>query len=336
MNFSRLGRSGLQVSRLGIGTMGFGLQLDEAAAHQVLDKAYDFGMNFIDTAEIYPASGTADTHGLAEAIVGRWLKRRPRDSIIISTKLAGASDRPQGPRLDWVRGGLTVVDRSHVVSACEASLRRLGTDYIDLYQPHWPDRTTPVEIQIDAISRLIEQGKVRYFGLSNETAWGLTTFCRAAGAPQSRPVAVQNAYNLLQRRFEYSLAEACSNENVGFIAYAPLAMGLLSGKYNSGAVPERVRLRMMPRYGKMYLSERILTVSSKYVALAEAHGLEPVEMAYAWVNQQPFVATMLSSCSHPDQLQAFICSSEVRLSDTLLAEIDSIRQMHDARWNMLD
>ncbi len=336
MEYSRLGRSGLQASILGIGTMGFGAQMDEASAHQLLDQAYEAGVNFVDTAELYPAPATAETHGLSETIVGRWLKRMPRDSIVISTKVSGGSDRPQGPRLAWLRGGATVVDRSHITRACEASLHRLGTDYIDLYQPHWPDRLTPVEIQLDAFWRLIEQGKVRYFGLSNETAWGLTTFCHSAATAQSRPASVQSAYNLLQRRVEHGVAEACVNEDVGFIAYSPLAMGLLTGKYSDGGRPDQARLTTVPRYGEMYLKDRMIAVGAKYVAVAEAHGIAPVEMAYAWVSQQPFVTMTLSSFSHLDQFQAFLRSSEIRLDKAILEELNSVRQTHDARWNMLD
>lgn len=336
MKYSRLGRSGLQVSSLGIGTMGFGAQVDEVVAHQLLDQAYEAGVNFFDTAELYPAPATAETHGLSETIVGRWLKRMPRDSVVISTKVSGGSDRPQGPRLAWLRGGATVVDRSHVTRACEASLQRLGTDYIDLYQPHWPDRLTPTETQLDAFWRLIEQGKVRYFGLSNETAWGLTTFCHSASTAQSRPASVQNAYNLLQRRVEHGVAEACINEDVGFIAYSPLAMGLLTGKYRNGARPDQTRLTTVARYGEMYLKDQMIVVGAKYVAVAEAHGIAPVEMAYAWVSQQPFVTTTLSSFSRLDQLQAFLRSSEIRLDNAILADLDSVRQTHDARWNMLD
>ena len=335
MEFARLGCSGLVASRLSIGTMTFGAQMDEPSAQRLLDEAYGAGVNFFDTAEIYPAPASADKYGVSEIILGRWLKGKPRDSIIISTKLAGASDADVGLRLSWLRGGVTVVDRFQVSAACEASLRRLGVDYIDIYQPHWPDRKTPIEMQLDAVSRLIDQGKIRYFGLSNETPWGVTTFCRASSDVRNRPAAVQNAYNLLQRRVEYGVAEACENEEVGFIAYSPLAMGVLTGKYTDGQRPQQARLAQFDRYGQMYLQERMLAIGDAYVAVAKKHALDPIEMAYAWVRHQPFVATTLSSFSKVEQLRAFLRSSEICLDSAVMTDLDAVRQTHDLRWNML-
>ncbi len=335
MELARLGRSGLQVSRLALGTMTFGAQMDEATAHRLLDQAYEAGVNFFDSAELYPAPATAETHGLSETILGRWLKRMPRDRVIIATKLAGAGDRPEGPRLPWVRGGCTAIDDFHVSAACEASLRRLGTDYIDLYQPHWPDRRTPIETQLEAVGRLIEQGKVRYFGLSNETAWGVTAFCAAAGQRDARPAAAQNAYNLLQRRIEHGLAEACLQEQVGFVAYSPLAMGVLTGKYRKGRRPEQARLTVFNRYGDMYLQDQLLAAADAYLEVAERHGLDPTQLAYAWARQQPVVTTVLSSFSRIEQLQPFLQSAALCLDADILAELDVVRQSHDARWNVL-
>ena len=335
MKSTHLGRSDLQVTCLSLGTMTFGTQMEEAKAHRLLDQAYEAGVNFFDTAEIYPVPARADTHGVSEAILGRWLRRVPRDRIIISTKLAGAGDRPEGPRLPWVRGGATAIDRFQVGAACEASLKRLATDYIDIYQPHWPDRNTPIDVQLDAMQRLIEQGKVRHFGLSNDTAWGLTACCAASKCTESRPVAVQCAYNLLQRRVEHGLAEACQQEQVSFIAYSPLAMGVLTGKYCSGRRPEQARLSTFNRYGEMYLQDRLLAVADAYVAVAKLRGLDPIELAYAWVRHQPIVATVLSSFSQIEQLQPFLRSADVRLDDTVMAELDAVRQTHDARWNLL-
>jgi aryl-alcohol dehydrogenase-like predicted oxidoreductase len=257
----------------------------------------------------------------------------PRDRIVISTKLAGPQ-RPEGPHLPWLRGGTTAIDRAQVSAACEGSLQRLGTDYIDVYQPHWPDRKTPLEAQLDALRRLIEQGKVRQIGLSNETPWGLTAYCAAARS-EARPVSVQNAYNLLQRRIEHGLAEACEQEQVSFIAYSPLAMGVLTGKYRGGRRPDQARLSFRNRYSEMYLQDRLLAVADAYVAVARTHGLEPVEMAYAWVGRQPVVAMVLSSFSRIEQLQPFLRSAETRLDAAVMSELDAVRQTHDARWNML-
>jgi aryl-alcohol dehydrogenase-like predicted oxidoreductase len=333
MDFTRLGPSGPDVSRLAIGTMTFGRQMDEEAAHRLLDEAHAAGVNFFDTAEVYPAPAQAKTYGLAELMLGRWLKHVPRDQIIISTKLAGGQ-RPEGPHLPWVRGGTTAVDVAQVCVACDGSLQRLGTDYIDIYQPHWPDRRVPIEVQLEALMRLVEQGKVLRIGLSNETAWGLTAFC-AAARPQSRPVCVQSAYNLLQRRIEHGLIEACEREQVSLIAYSPLAMGVLTGKYSGGHRPDRSRLSSPNRYSEMYLQERLLAVADAYVEVARAHGLDPAVMAYAWVRQQPIVASVLSSFSRIDQLQPFLRSVQTRLEPAIMSQLDAVRQTHDARWNML-
>jgi aryl-alcohol dehydrogenase-like predicted oxidoreductase len=333
MDFVRLGCSGPQVSRLSIGTMTFGTQMDEPTAHRLLDQAYGAGVNFFDTAEIYPAPAQADTYGLSELILGRWLKRMPRDQIIISTKVAGRQ-RAEGPHLPWVRGGITAVEPAQISAACEGSLKRLGTDYIDIYQPHWPDRKIPIETQLGALTRLVEQGKVRHIGLSNETPWRLTAFCRAS-CSEARLVSLQNAYNLLQRRVEYGLIEACEQEEVGLIAYSPLAMGVLTGKYCGGCRPDQARLSSPNRYSEMYLQDRLLAVADAYVAVGRRHGLEPVDMAYAWVRQQPMVATVLSSFSRLEQLQAFLRSAQTRLDGSIMLELDTVRQTHDARWNML-
>jgi len=332
MEFTGLGRGGPDVSRLAIGTMTFGSQMDEETAHLLLDEAHAAGVNFVDTAEVYPAPAQASSYGLAELILGRWLKHVPRDQIVISSKLAGGQ-RPEGPYLPWVRGGATAVDVAQVCAACDGSLQRLGTDYIDIYQPHWPDRKVPIEVQLEALMRLVEQGKVRRIGLSNETAWGVTACC-AAARPQSRPVCVQSAYNLLQRRIEHGLVEACEREQVSLIAYSPLAMGVLTGKYSGGCRPDRARLSSPNRYSEMYLQERLLSVADAYVEVARAHGLDPTVMAYAWVCQQPIVASVLSSFSRIEQLRPFLRSAQTWLDPAIMSQLDAVRQTHDARWNM--
>ncbi len=334
IELSRLGPSPLEVSRLGLGTMTFGTQIEEPAAHRLLDEAYESGVNFFDTAELYPTPAAPETHGAAEAIVGRWLGKIPRERVIIATKLAGPSDRPEGPRLPWLRGGSTALTLPHFVQACEGSLRRLGTSYIDLYQSHWPDPKTPIDVQLEAAARLIEQGKVRYFGVSNETACGVTSLCNA-GHPVARPIAVQNAYNLLQRSVEQGLLEACQREAVAFIAFSPLAMGLLSGKYSAGRRPCDARLVVSARYGEMYLQPRMVEIADAYVRVARKNGLDPVLMAYAWVRQQPNVASVLSSFSRTEQLRPFLQSADITLDASVQADLDAIRQQHSARWNML-
>lgn len=334
MDSTRLGQSGLVVSRLGLGTMTFGSQMDEDTAFRLLDEAFEAGVTLYDTAEMYASPSTAESYGRSEEILGRWLRTKPRDRVILATKLVGACDAGMGPRAPWIRGGLATLDRHHFARACEESLRRLGTDVIDLYQTHWPDRATPVEAQVEAAARLVEQGKVRYLGTSNETAWGLTRLCAVAGASgPARPVSAQNALNLLQRTVEHGLAEACLEERVGIIAFSPLAMGVLTGKYGGGARPDGARLTRFDRYGSMYLHERMVAVADAYVAVAHAHGLDPAAMAFAWVRTRPAVASVLSSCSRPDQLRPFLASADLTLSDEVLAALDTVRATHDARWN---
>jgi len=306
----------------------------EPDAIRLLDKAFDVGINFFDTAEMYAAPAQNETQGVSEEILGRWLRTKSRHAVVVGSKLNGAGDRPGQPLLPWIRGGYTALDRHHLIAACEASLRRLGTDYIDLYQPHWPDRLIPIPEQLAAMARLVESGKVRYFGLSNDTAWGTTRFCAeadAAGLP--RVVSIQVAYNLLQRNPEHALAEVCAMERIGFIAFSPLAMGVLTGKYSTGERPAEARLSKFSRYGDMYLGDRMVEIADRYVAIARDHGLSPVKMAYAWVRQQPFVTSVLSSFSKPEQLQPFIESAQITLSPVILEQLDAIRQLHDARWN---
>lgn len=334
MRRKRLGSSGLLVSVLGLGTMTFGSQVDESLAFRILDRAFDAGINFFDTAEMYSSPSRAETYGRSEEILGRWVKTKNRDAVIVATKLCGAADWPASAQMPHIRGGSYVLDRRHIETAVEASLRRLGVDHIDLYQSHWPDRNTPIDVQLDAMDRLVRAGKVRYWGVSNETPWGLTRLCADARASgRAAPVSIQNAYNLLQRHYELGLAETCERENVGMVAFSPLAMGLLTGKYGAGR-PAGARLTLFARYGEMYLQDRMVEIAQEYARVAEANALDPAECAFAWAHSRPGVASILTSASKLEQLEPYLRSAQIVLPPEIVAALDHVRVRHDARWNM--
>jgi aryl-alcohol dehydrogenase-like predicted oxidoreductase len=320
MNYKRLGRSGLRVSDVGLGTMTMGGQVDEATSLRMLDRAFGAGVNLIDTAEQYASPPTAQSYGKSEEIVGKWLKGKPRDAVIVATKLSGPNDNMYGYQMNHIRYGATAFDRHHLTRAVEGSLERLGTDYVDLYQTHWPDRATPLELQLEAMARLAEAGKVRYFGVSNETPWGLTKLCTAADAGREpRVVAIQNLYNLLQREVEAGLAEVCREEGVGLIAYSVLAMGVLTGKYSGGALPKGARLEAFPRYRAWgYGAPAMLARADKAVAIARQAGLDPAPTAIAWVRSRPFVASALSSATRLEHVDTFLKGAELALSTDVL------------------
>jgi aryl-alcohol dehydrogenase-like predicted oxidoreductase len=335
MRKGRLGRSGLIVTSLGLGCMTFGSQVDATLAARILDRALEAGINIFDTAEMYSSPSRAETYGRSEEILGAWARTKPRDAIVIATKIVGAADWPSSAQMPWIRGGHYVVDRHHATQAVENSLRRLGLDHIDLYQMHWPDRNTPRDEQLEAMDRLIASGKVRYFGTSNDTPWGVTRLCADADAGgHHRPVSVQNAYNLLQRGYELGLEETCRREGVGMLAFSPLAMGLLSGKYAGKTRPPDARLSQFARYGDMYLQDRMIACADEYVAVARKHGVDPVVMAYAWAASRAGVAAILTSCSRIEQLDPYLTSAQTTLSSDLLDDLDRVRSSHDARWNM--
>ncbi len=336
MKLRRLGESDLLVSEMGLGTMTFGQQNDEASAHAQLDLAFDHGINFIDTAEMYPVPPRAETSGATETIVGNWLARKPRDKVIVATKVAGPARS-----LQWIRGGPKALDRANIRAAIEGSLQRLRTDYIDLYQLHWPERNqpmfgdyrfdpskerpgTPIEDQLAALGELVKEGKVRYVGLSNEQPWGVCRFIRLAeqyGLP--RVVSVQNAYNLLNRVFEYGLAEGCYREHIGLLAYSPLAFGHLSGKYVADAAAAG-RVTQFPAFGQRYEKENVASASRAYAELAHRHGLSPASMALAFVCGRSFVASVLIGATNLDQLRDNMDACSVSLAPELLEEIERI------------
>ncbi|VAW10429.1 Tas protein, an NADP(H)-dependent aldo-keto reductase [hydrothermal vent metagenome] len=339
MKFRTLGRSGVAVSELCLGTMTWGSQNSEAEAFEQMDHATDQGINFFDTAEMYPTTpSTPENQGLAETIIGNWLKARGRrDEIVIGTKIVGKG-------FARIRDGAKISAKT-LDLAVEGSLRRLGTDTIDLYQLHWPNRGSYAfrqhwaydpsrhdrsEARADheeifaAMTRLVDAGKVRLFGLSNDSAWGLGQYLRLAeihGGP--RVVTIQNEYSLMTRLFSLDLAEMCHHEDVGLMPYSPLAAGLLTGKYSGGAVPPGSRKSIKSDLGGRYTT-RSAAVADLYVAAARKHGLDPAQMALAFTLCCKQVASTIIGATNMDQLKTNIGASDVTLGDEVLAEIAAI------------
>lgn len=337
MRNRQLGNTDLAVSELGLGTMMFGEQNTPAEAHRLLDIALDAGVNFIDTAEMYPVPPQADTSGLSESIVGDWLRRRGRrDDVVLATKATGP-----GVHVPYLRGGESRHTASDLAHALDGSLRRLGTDYIDLYQLHWPARPTnmfgqlgykpaqsepPTNLEdtLAALARFVAHGKVRHVGLSNETPWGLMTFLALAGeAGLPRVVSIQNPYNLLNRTFEVGLAEIADREHVGLIAYSPLAFGVLSGKYAHGARPAGARISRYDRFVR-YTNARGLAASERYVELAREFDLDPAIMAISFILSRRYVTSVLLGATTETQLRHNLAASHTTLDKPLLKAIDNL------------
>jgi len=337
MRKNRLGKSSIVVSDICMGTMTFGNQCDEADAFRIMDMACDAGVDFFDTAEMYPVPPDAKYVGATEEIVGRWLKTRDRDSIILASKAAGPGHTWITPPL---RGGRTGLDRHHILRAVEGSLRRLGTDYIDLYQTHWPDHEFPYEETLSALEELVRSGKVRILGCSNETSWGLTKSLWAAelhGLP--RYETIQNNFSLNNRRFEDELAQVCRKEQVSLIPYSPLAGGVLSGKYNDGARPAGARfsfyLEAGERQQKMaarFVNERTLESTRRFQSIAADAGMSVVTLATAWSKQHDFVASTIVGATSPEQMPDILAAADVVLEPGVMALIDEVSR--DIRYPM--
>ena len=345
MHTTVLGRDGPRVGRVGLGTMTFGEQVGETDAHRILDHAVARGVTLIDTAEMYPVPTRDDTYTLTETIIGRWLAARPgvRDRIVLASKVAGPARN-----LPWVRGGERDLTPQAIVQACDDSLRRLQTDCIDLYQIHWPNRNvpsfgaiyfdpakdepqTPVEDQLRALAGLVEAGKVRWIGLSNETPWGLTRFLHAAerhGLP--RVVSVQNSYSLVNRSVDNGLDEVLHHAGVGLLAYSPLAFGVLSGKYDAAGLdpsdPGRGRLaRFETMRRQRWGRPETLAAAAEYNALAAAHGLTPTQLAISFCVNSWRVASTLLGVTTLAQLDEDLDAAAVPWTPALQQAIDEIR-----------
>ena len=327
----------LVISEVCLGTMTWGEQNSERDAHAQLDRAVDLGINFIDTAEMYPAPPRAETQGRTETFLGNWLSARGRQGLVVATKVAGPGRR------DWIRGGRTDLTRANIAEAVDVSLGRLRTDYIDLFQIHWPQRNVPmfgavefdpaaerdgpsVDEQVDGMAAMVRAGKIRHWGLSNETTWGVVSFCRAAkaqGAPA--PVTLQNSCSLVARSVDGDLAEALFRESMSLLAYSPLAGGLLTGKYVGGATPEGARYTRFAGIGLHFRKPMVQEAVAAYAALAKSHGLTPVELALGYLKSRWYLGAMIVGATTVAQLDDNIAAAGVELDADTLAEIAAIR-----------
>ncbi|PCJ27939.1 MAG: aldo/keto reductase [SAR86 cluster bacterium] len=330
MEYRYIGKSGLRVTPICMGTMSFGSWSDKKESFKILEKAYERGINFYDTAEIYPVPPNAETNGVTEQIFGEWIKTKPRDSLIIATKVAGAASGWFVPPL---RHGLTAIDRFHIETAVEGSLRRLGTDYIDLYQVHWPDTVVPIEESMEALDRLIQSGKVRYLGTSNESAYGLTkanTVASYEGLTKFQ--SIQNNFSLLNRRFMDELANVCRKEHVSLLPYSPIGGGVLSGKYNQENIPVNSRFgdyktTENPRQKAMasrFVNEGTLASTAKYLEIAKEAGMSAVTLATAWSMNFDFVASTIIGARTADQLDESLAALDVKLDDEIMKKCDEV------------
>ncbi len=331
-----LGRTDLSVSVIALGTMTWGEQNTQDEAFEQIRLAKDAGVNFLDTAEMYPVPPNGETYGSTERIIGEYLRRfGDRGDWVLASKVAGPG------RMAHIRDGNPRLDRTNIVKALDASLERLHTDYLDLYQLHWPDRKTnffgqlgfthdpddqfvAIEDTLEVLDELVRAGKIRHIGLSNETPWGTMRFLELAqsrGWP--RAVSIQNPYNLLNRSFEVGLAEIAVREDIGLLAYSPLAFGVLSGKYLDGARPAKGRLTLFERFQR-YTNPQAERAARQYVALARERGLDPAQMALAFVTSRPFVTSNIIGATTLEQLRANLASVELQMDDELLAALEGI------------
>ena len=339
MHYRQLGRTDLNVSALCLGTMTWGEQNTEEQGFAQIERAKAAGVNFIDTAEMYPVPPRPETYAATERVIGNWFKREgDRADWILASKLAGP-----GNGISHIRDGQLKFNREHIVAALDASLQRLQTDWIDLYQLHWPERSTnffgklgyqhtqdqldtPLQETLQVLDEQVKAGKIRHVGLSNETPWGTMKFLGLADSGNlPRAVSIQNPYNLLNRTFEVGLAEVAIREQCGLLAYSPLAFGMLSGKFENGARPAGSRLALFSRFTR-YANEQAVAATSRYVHLAREHGLDPAQMALAFVTAQPFVTSNIIGATSLEQLDSNLASIDLVLTEEVLAGIEAIHQ----------
>lgn len=340
MQYRKLGRTGLDVSLICLGTMTWGKQNTESQGHEQMDYALSRGINFFDTAEMYAVPPSVDTYGKTESIIGTWFaSRKNRDKVILASKISG-------PGQPWIRGGKARIDRKNILEAVETSLKRLQTDYIDLYQLHWPNRGSYHFQQhwrfapqfdkaaeeanfieaLETFQGLIKAGKIRHIGLSNETAWGMMKWLHLAERHDlPRMASIQNEYSLLNRMFEPDLHEIAMAEDIGLLAWSPLTRGMLSGKYLDGARPEGARLTITPTPERRDTPQCNAAIKA-YMAVAQKHGLDVCQMGLAFVNTKPFVTANIIGATTMEQLKTNIDSIDLELSPDVLADIESVRR----------
>ncbi len=331
MEYRKLGQSDIQVTNICLGTMTWGEQNSEAEGHEQMDYALDRGINFFDTAEMYAVPPRPETQGSTEKIIGTWFQaRKNRDKVILATKVSG-----RNAQLTWPRdsGDGTMLDKANIHEAIEKSLKRLQTDYIDLYQLHWPDRpmnlfgglnynhveaeTIPIEETLDVLAGLVKEGKIRRIGLSNETPWGVAKFLSASDAlGLPRIASIQNVYNLVSRAFEMGLSEFAMRDQVGLLAYSPLAQGYLTGKYRNGALPEGARKTLFNRLQR-YEGPGAERAINSYLDLAENRGLDPAQLAIKFCDTRPFVTSTIIGATSMEQLKTDIDAFDLPWTDEL-------------------
>lgn len=330
MQHRRLGQSPLVVSDICLGTMTFGLQADEPTSFAIMDRAVDAGIDFFDTAELYPVPPNAKLFGVTEEVIGKWLKGKDRSRLILASKVTG-------PGHGWfrppVRHGMTALDRHQIISACEASLTRLGTDYIDLYQTHWPDHGMRQEETLAALTQLKDQGKIRALGCSNETSWGLMkNLWTAEKHGLARFDTVQNNFSLINRRCESELAQVCRMEGVSLLPYSPLGGGVLTGKYNGGALPTGARFsdylkngaERQQRMAKRFVNDRTLETTVRLKKIADDLGVSVTALSLAWSRQHDFVASTIVGATTLAQFEESLAASDLILNQETLDRIDQI------------
>jgi aryl-alcohol dehydrogenase-like predicted oxidoreductase len=333
MKQNRLGKSALVVSDICMGTMTFGSSADEKTAFEILDRSFDAGIDFFDTAENYPVPPDPKWAGVTEEIVGRWLKTKSRDSVFIATKVSGPS---HGWIKAAVRDGKTALDRHNIVRAVETSLQKLQTDYIDLYQTHWPDHGVGYLEIMSALDDLVQAGKVRVLGCSNETSWGLT---KSIGVSEMHGLAryetIQNNFSLNNRRFEDELAQVCKQEQVSLIPYSPIAGGVLSGKYNNGAAPDGARFTKYLNAGerqqamaKRFINEKSIASTEAFMKIASEIDVSGTTLAVAWSKQHDFVASTIVGATRTDQLDEIFAAADLVLSDDVMKKINAVSKEH--------
>jgi aryl-alcohol dehydrogenase-like predicted oxidoreductase len=340
MNYKKLGNTDLKVSTISLGTMTWGEQNTQEEGFQQMDYALNEGINFWDTAELYAIPPKKNTYGKTEEIIGNWFnKSKKRSEVILATKVSG-------PGLNWIRNGKNQYDKKNLNDAVNQSLKRLKTDYIDLYQLHWPERKTnyfgklgylhkednewnQFEDILVALNEIIKDGKIRYIGISNESAWGLGKFLEIAKIKNlPRVMSVQNPYNLLNRTYEVSLAEISIREQSGLLAYSPLAFGFLTGKYRNGKLPDKSRMKLFGNQFPRYKTPNTSTAIEEYYKISKKHGLNFAQMSLKFCELQPFVTSVIIGATTMEQLKTDIESVNVNLNDEVIKQINEVQKIY--------
>lgn len=332
MQYRYIGKTGLRVTSICLGTMTFGSGADKKESFAIMDKAYEKGINFFDTAELYPVPPSAKYAGLTESIMGEWMQTKPRDSLIIASKVAGAAN---GWFVPPIRHGLTAIDRFHITKALDESLARLKTDYIDLYQVHWPDMSVPIEESLEVLDEFVKAGKIRYIGTSNDSAYGLTKANEVARFKGlKRFESIQNNFSILNQRFRDELATVCIKENISLLPYSPLAGGVLTGKYNQKIYPPNARFSRYvssdnPRVraqADRFLNPKTLQSVQRYMEIAKDYGVSVTTLATAWSMHFEYIASTIIGATTTAQLDDTLAAIDFKIDAELMQRLDKVHQ----------